>query len=93
MKALFGDHVNWEDLRVYTSKGRPFARPTQTCAISGKLARYLDPRTGVPYANIAAYDILTKILAHEYVWDDELGCYIGEEAEAPAFDFVSSRRR
>ena len=23
MSAMFGDHVNWEDLKVYTAKGRP----------------------------------------------------------------------
>lgn len=24
MSAMFGDHVNWEDVRVYVGKGRPF---------------------------------------------------------------------
>ncbi|KAH9949471.1 YL1 nuclear protein-domain-containing protein [Amylocystis lapponica] len=86
MKALFGEHVNWEELRVYTSKGRPLSRPTQLCPISGKVARYLDPRTGVPYANIAAFETLTNILAHKYVWCADLGCYIGEEGDAPQAD-------
>lgn len=58
------------------------ARPKQICPITGKLAKYLDPRTGVPYADVRAYDVLTGILRHEFVWSPGLGCYIGkEEAE------------
>ncbi|KAL6300983.1 YL1 nuclear protein-domain-containing protein [Sparassis latifolia] len=81
MKAMFGDHVNWDELRVYTAKGRPFARPTQICPMSGRIARYLDPRSNVPFADVAAYSTLSKILAHEYVWCDHLGCYILHEDE------------
>ncbi|CCM06488.1 uncharacterized protein FIBRA_08757 [Fibroporia radiculosa] len=77
MKAMFGDHVKWEDLRVYITKGRPLTRPVQTCPITGRAAQYMDPRTGVPFANMEAYRTLGKILAHEYVWSDSLGCYIG----------------
>ncbi|KAI0935606.1 hypothetical protein AcV5_003985 [Taiwanofungus camphoratus] len=90
MKAMFGDHVVWEDLRVYTTKGRPFVRPTQTCPISGKVARYRDPRTGVPFSDIQSYEILSKILAHEYVWSDDLGCYIGHEASISPDETVPS---
>ncbi|OBZ78578.1 MutS 4 [Grifola frondosa] len=54
MTAMFGDHVKWEDLRVYTTKGRPLSRPAQICPITGKIARYKDPRTGVPFANLEA---------------------------------------
>lgn len=39
----------------------------------------MDPRTNVPYANIAAYDTLTKLLSREYVWSETLGCYTGTE--------------
>ncbi|KZT68827.1 hypothetical protein DAEQUDRAFT_670793 [Daedalea quercina L-15889] len=77
MKAMFGDHVKWEELRVYTSKGRPLCRPVLHCPITGKVAHYLDPRTNVPFADIAAYETLSKILEHEFVWSDSLGCYVG----------------
>ncbi|KAH7884103.1 YL1 nuclear protein-domain-containing protein [Phlebopus sp. FC_14] len=97
MVALFGDHVKWEELRVYTGKQRPMsvsilslslllrmsltrnngiARPIPPCPITGTPAKYIDPRTNVPYANLAAYRTLTKILAHEYVWSEALGCYV-----------------
>ncbi len=92
MAAMFGDHVKWEDLKAYVSRGRPLcklciscrifdlrdytARPVQLCSITGRPARYIDPRTSVPYATQAAYRALTMILNHEYVWSHALGCYL-----------------
>lgn len=51
----------------------------QVCPITGQPARYLDPRTAVPFANLGAYKTLTQILGHEYVWDEALGCYTAYE--------------
>ncbi|EJF58834.1 hypothetical protein DICSQDRAFT_109720 [Dichomitus squalens LYAD-421 SS1] len=79
MTAMFGDHADWENCRVYTTKGRPFARPTQICPITGKVAKYLDPRTNVPYADLNAYQVISKVLRHEYVWSPSLGCYVSRE--------------
>ncbi|KAK7688124.1 hypothetical protein QCA50_008494 [Cerrena zonata] len=76
MRALFGNHVNWDEVKVYVGKGRPLSRPIPTCPITGRPARYLDPRTGVPYADKYAWDTLTNILHHYYVWSENLGCYI-----------------
>ncbi|PIL30773.1 hypothetical protein GSI_06941 [Ganoderma sinense ZZ0214-1] len=76
MTAMFGDHADWENCRVYTAKGRPLARPTQICPITGKVAKYLDPRTNVPYADLEAYRVLSRVLRHEYVWSPALGCYV-----------------
>ena len=93
MAAMFGDHVKWEDVKAYVSRGRPLcelyfpyhilalmgitpARPVQLCSITGRPARYIDPRTKVPYATPAAYRTLTMILNHEYVWSHALGCYL-----------------
>lgn len=113
MEAMFGDHVNWEELRVYVGKGRPLGaplsalwvfylptytlaspgRPKQTCLLTGLPARYLDPRTGVPYANAKAYQILTRILAHRYIWSESLGCYIGAEDSIHAQGLSGSYQR
>lgn len=79
MKALFGDHVAWDEVRVYVGKGRPMSRPKHICPITGKQAMYFDPRTGVPYANVEAFKVLTGLLEHEYIWNAELGCYVGQE--------------
>jgi vacuolar protein sorting-associated protein 72 len=92
MAAMFGDHVKWEDLKAYVSRGRPLcelcipyristlrnyiARPVQLCSITGCPARYVDPRTCIPYATPAAYRTLTMVLNHEYVWSHALGCYL-----------------
>ncbi|KAI8983278.1 YL1 nuclear protein-domain-containing protein [Trametes punicea] len=79
MTAMFGDHADWEHMRVYTTKGRPLARPTQICPITGKAARYLDPRTNVPYADLEAYRVLSGVLRHDYIWSPTLGCYVSQE--------------
>ncbi|KAJ7158944.1 YL1 nuclear protein-domain-containing protein [Mycena filopes] len=83
MTAMFGSHVNWEDVKVYLGKNRPLSRPTQTCPLTGRNARYLDPRTGVPFADVGAFETLTRILNHEFVWSSELGAYIRQEAPPP----------
>jgi hypothetical protein len=46
------------------------------CPITGTAAPYRDPRTGVPFATLKAYSVITKILNHEYVWSPTLGCYM-----------------
>jgi len=76
MAAMFGDHVKWEELKAYVSRGRPLSRPVQLCSITGRPARYIDPRTRIPFATPAAYRTLTLILNHEYVWSHALGCYL-----------------
>ncbi|THH14058.1 hypothetical protein EW146_g6239 [Bondarzewia mesenterica] len=81
MAAMFGDEVKWDEVKVYASKGRPLSRPVQTCPITGLPAKYLDPRTNVPYATLGAYDTLTNILNHAYVWSRNLGCYVSNEFE------------
>ncbi|KAI0369880.1 hypothetical protein BV20DRAFT_945243 [Pilatotrama ljubarskyi] len=79
MTAMFGDHADWEHMRVYTTKGRPLARPVQICPITGRVAKYLDPRTNVPYADLEAYRVLSGVLRHEYIWSPALGCYVSKE--------------
>jgi hypothetical protein len=71
----------------------PSGRPKQTCLLTGLPARYLDPRTGVPYANAKAYNILTRILAHEYIWSEKLGCYVEAENAKHAQGLSSSFER
>lgn len=103
MTAIFGDHVKWDQVKVFVGKSRPLRkttihflevidnnadsystvycteRPRQTCPITGWQAHYMDPRTGVPYADSQAYKVLTNLLNHEYVWNPSLGCYTDHE--------------
>ncbi|TDL22288.1 hypothetical protein BD410DRAFT_788533 [Rickenella mellea] len=79
MTAFFGDHVKWNEVKVFAGKSRPYGRPVTYCPITGRPAPYRDPRTGVPYANANAYRVLTRVLSHEYVWNVSNGCYTGAE--------------
>jgi vacuolar protein sorting-associated protein 72 len=76
MESMLGNHVKWDEVKVFVGKNRPLSRPRQTCPITGRQAHYLDPRTGVPYADSNAYKVLTQILQHEYIWNPTLGCYV-----------------
>lgn len=81
MSAIFGDEVKWDEVRVFTGKQRPMSRPVRTCPITGTPAKYLDPRTKVPFANVAAFKTLTRILSHDYIWSEALGCYVTRNEE------------
>lgn len=99
MSAMFGDEVKWDEVRVFTGKQRPLSRPVRTCPITGTPAKYLDPRTNVPFANIAAFKTLTRILSHDYVWSEALGCYVtrhqelNQDIDEPMNGTMTKRRR
>lgn len=40
-----------------------------------------------------AYKTLTKVLAHEYVWSESLGRYIGKEGERKALGLEGKGRK
>ncbi|KAM0792075.1 hypothetical protein ACM66B_004779 [Microbotryomycetes sp. NB124-2] len=60
MEALFGDHCDW-------SKPRPAPltkdQKHPICPITGLRARYVEPRTGTPYATVEAYQTLLAIVS------------------------------
>jgi len=58
------------------------ARPRERCPITGLAANYSDPRTGIPFADVFAFQEIGKILEHDYVWNEEFGCYVGQEEAA-----------
>ncbi|KAF9523646.1 YL1 nuclear protein-domain-containing protein [Crepidotus variabilis] len=93
MKAMFGDHVKWDEVKVFVGKNRPLSRPRQTCPITGRQAHYLDPRTGVPYANSRAFKVLTQLLEHEYVWNPSSGSYMDHGTPPPNPEAGESDRR
>ncbi|KAL4257906.1 VPS72/YL1 family protein [Pleurotus pulmonarius] len=65
MEAMFGDHVRWQDLKVYSGRNRPLGKQKHKCPITGRTAKYLDPRSGVPFADVQGYQVLTRVLNHE----------------------------
>ncbi|KAH7330720.1 YL1 nuclear protein-domain-containing protein [Rhizoctonia solani] len=76
MQAIFGNHADWEDVLIHGIKPPHPVKPI--CAITGLSAPYRDSRTGIPYANAYAYKTLTRLLAHEFIWSKERGCYVGD---------------
>ena len=51
MTAMFGDHAEWEKLRVYTSKGRPLSKPITCCrcAMSWAYCLYSTADANMPH--------------------------------------------
>jgi len=78
MEYLFGDHVEWGSLKVLP-KNHPSARKVVTCAVTGLTAKYIEPKSGIPFADGRAYRIISRLLMHKYVWSESLGAYISDE--------------
>ncbi|KAG2222913.1 hypothetical protein INT45_013544 [Circinella minor] len=57
-------------------------RPTKPtiCPITGMQARYLDPKTMVPYANLEAYKTIQRCLQNKVVWSRDYKLYVGESS-------------
>ena len=51
------------------------------CAVTGRPARYVDPRTGIGYADIASFKTIRRMLEHQYVWSDSLDCFTGARSD------------
>lgn len=47
--------------------------------MTGLPARYVHPGTGIPYANLHAYQTIEGLMKHQYVWSEGLECYIGDQ--------------
>ncbi|GAA6062170.1 hypothetical protein JCM10212_005125 [Sporobolomyces blumeae] len=72
-EALFGDHVDWS--QPLPPRGD---RKVTHCALTGRPARYRDPRTHAPFASLEAYQVLHSIVdAQAFIWSDSLGAYTG----------------
>jgi vacuolar protein sorting-associated protein 72 len=56
--------------------------PPELCAITGAIAHFRDPKSGLAYANSYAYKEIQKLLAGGSRWSDLLGCYVGPARSA-----------
>ncbi|BGP37684.1 hypothetical protein JCM10449v2_001601 [Rhodotorula kratochvilovae] len=72
LEALFGDHADW------SRRPQPVGH-LGTCPFTGLPARYRDPLTLVPYANLSAFHQLRAMASPHapFVWSDALGAYTG----------------
>ncbi|KAI9597619.1 YL1 nuclear protein C-terminal domain-containing protein [Syncephalis fuscata] len=56
-----------------------------TCVITGLPAKYRDPKTGLPYANLRAFSMLRRLAAGTFPWNNNLGAYTNAaDEQAPA---------
>ncbi|PVU94790.1 hypothetical protein BB561_002256 [Smittium simulii] len=53
----------------------PVYRP-KMCPITGKPARYIHPKTGIPYANLEAFKALEKLCANKFAFQPDSGIWI-----------------
>lgn len=79
MGAMFSEDVAWDEVQVFVGKSRPLGRQRHKCLITGLPAKYRDPRTNAPYANMHAYSTITRVLGHEFEWSATLGRYVTRE--------------
>lgn len=71
--------------RLYLTKMRKSAGvvvppdpPTKPkCAITGWHAKFRDPKTGLPYADLQTYKIVQRMVAGGCGWSGLLGCWVG----------------
>ncbi|KAM0256182.1 hypothetical protein ACHAQJ_005161 [Trichoderma viride] len=56
--------------------------PLPICVITGLPARYRDPKTGLPYHNVAAYRELQRLGRGELSWSGILNAWVGSEKTA-----------
>ncbi|RKP22845.1 hypothetical protein SYNPS1DRAFT_31487 [Syncephalis pseudoplumigaleata] len=84
VRITFSDPHAFHDL--FESWRHQPTKPEQTaCAITGLPAKYRDPRTGLPYANLRAFAMLRRLASGTFPWNQDIGAYtsaIDEQASA-----------
>lgn len=62
------------------------------CPITGEPAKYKDPKSGVPYANLEAYKRLQQILKHEYLWSSEKGTFVIKSSNSKKRNAIKAKK-
>lgn len=60
----------------------PKQGPAARCVITNHLARYRDPKTGLPYYNAYAFKQIRQLYSGEYKWSSLVGAWVGSGASA-----------
>jgi vacuolar protein sorting-associated protein 72 len=55
----------------------PQAPPKAVCALTSWPAKFKDPRTGLPYADLPTYKMIKRMLAGGCAWSGVLGAWVG----------------
>ncbi|CAJ0911261.1 20491_t:CDS:2, partial [Entrophospora sp. SA101] len=59
-------------------------QPRIICPITGLPAKYKDPRSGIPYANMEAYFKIQELINHQYTWYGKGCVYLNDPDQSPA---------
>nr|CAG8449132.1 7698_t:CDS:2 [Entrophospora candida] len=59
-------------------------QPRIICPITGLPAKYKDPRSGIPYANMEAYFKIQELINHQYTWYGKGCVYLNDADQSPA---------
>ncbi|CAJ0638771.1 5001_t:CDS:2 [Entrophospora sp. SA101] len=54
------------------------------CPFTGLPAKYKDPKSGIPYANMEAYSRIQKLMNHQYIWYGKGCVYLNGPDQPPA---------
>lgn len=66
--SLLGSHTNWATTHVVPARNRPSKPRASLCAITGKMARYRDAKTGIPFADVKAARVLRALGEEQWEW-------------------------
>ncbi|CAJ0911249.1 20479_t:CDS:2 [Entrophospora sp. SA101] len=69
----------FRDWRKKTQKAKKII-----CPITGLPAKYKDPRSGIPYANMEAYFKIQELINHQYTWYGKGCVYLNDPDQSPA---------
>ncbi|UZJ57507.1 hypothetical protein CBS101457_006827 [Exobasidium rhododendri] len=65
---ILGSHVDWSQYTIVPSRNRPLRPRQSVCPITGLPALYKDPRTGIAFATMEAYQMLTEVMMGRFKW-------------------------
>ncbi|SMQ48873.1 unnamed protein product [Zymoseptoria tritici ST99CH_1A5] len=65
------------DTRTGELSQLPPAPPKAVCALTSWPAKFKDPRTGLPYADLPTYKMIKRMLAGGCAWSGTLGAWVG----------------
>ncbi|RHZ87951.1 hypothetical protein Glove_27g38 [Diversispora epigaea] len=84
--VIFSQFSRAEENKLFQEwRKKPQKAKKVICPFTGLIAKYKDPKTGIPYANVEAYSrIRNLLLEHKYVWSHTYSAYINNTDQLPA---------
>lgn len=70
-------------LTAKRKEGLPPAPPKPVCKVTGKEAKFRDPKTGIMYRDLGAFKALQRVVAGGCAWSPLLGAWAGIVGEGP----------